>query len=236
MCSCGQRVCSNCLEEYHFPATCKQYKSYEKRLRQSSDHLLSVSKSGDNSNCYIAEGKNCPNCGEFVEKNGGCPHMTCKCGNEYCWMCLKRWSTHNYSACVNVPESTHELRSSTRSRFYNKALNHRRQRNQYSFDLLTANIQRSKICSKYCSLLLSTYIDLNTLAEFVYVLLQRRRIDGNIRAVLGQTANRLEADAFQIKIQIDCEQIKVDYIEQIRSRLERTFLNLLYMKKNKILM
>jgi ariadne-1 len=71
MCSCGQRVCSKCLEEYHFPATCRQYKSYETRLRQSSDHLLSISKTGDNSHCYIAEGKNCPNCGEFVEKNGG---------------------------------------------------------------------------------------------------------------------------------------------------------------------
>lgn len=71
MCSCGQRVCSNCLEEYHFPATCKQYKSYETRLRQSSDHLLSASKIGENSSCYIAEGKNCPSCGEFVEKNGG---------------------------------------------------------------------------------------------------------------------------------------------------------------------
>ena len=71
MCSCGQRVCSQCLEEYHFPATCRQYKSYHARLRQSSDDLLSASKFGDNSSCYIAEGKNCPNCGEFVEKNGG---------------------------------------------------------------------------------------------------------------------------------------------------------------------
>lgn len=75
MCSCGQRVCSTCLEEYHFPATCKQYKTYEARLRQSSDHLLSVSKVGDDSNCYIAEGKNCPSCGEFVEKNGGELHV-----------------------------------------------------------------------------------------------------------------------------------------------------------------
>jgi len=151
-------------------------------------------------------------------------------------MCLKRWSTHNYSACLSVPELTHELRSSTRSRFYNKALNHRRQRNQHSFDLLEANIQRLKIDPEDSSLLLSTYIDLNTLAEFVYVLLQRRRIDGNIRAVLGQTANRLEADAFQIKVQVDCEKIKIDYIKQIRFKLERTFFNLLYMKKNKILL
>lgn len=71
MCTCGQRVCSECLEEYHFPATCQQLKIYQARLRESGDDLLSSSKIGDNSSCYIAEGKNCPNCGEFVEKNGG---------------------------------------------------------------------------------------------------------------------------------------------------------------------
>ncbi len=161
--------------------------------------------------------------------------MTCKCGNEYCWMCLKRWSSHNYSACYNIPESTHELRSSTRSRFYNKALTHRRQRNQHAFSSLALNIQKSKFSSQYSSLILSTYIDLNTLAEFIYVLMQRRRINGNIRAVLGQTANRLEAEAFHIKVQIECDQIRKDHIDQIRLRLERTFLNLLYMKKNKVL-
>lgn len=71
MCSCGQRVCARCLEEYHFPASCDQYKSYVSRLRESGDDLLSTSKVGDNTHCYIAEGKNCPTCGEFVEKNGG---------------------------------------------------------------------------------------------------------------------------------------------------------------------
>ncbi|CAF1307476.1 unnamed protein product [Rotaria sordida] len=234
MCSCGQRVCSECLEEYHFPATCQQYKLYVTRLRESGDDLLSLSKIGDNSSCYVAEGKNCPNCGEFVEKNGGCPHMTCKCGNEYCWMCLKRWSTHNYSMCFNIPESSHELRSSTRNRLHNKAINHRRERNQFSFNLLSQSVRISTNCSITYNLILSTYIDLNTLAEFLYVLLQRRRTDVNIRAVLSRTAKRLELDAFQIKLQIECKQIKIEYIEQIRLRLKRTVSNLLHMKRNNI--
>lgn len=162
--------------------------------------------------------------------------MTCKCGNEYCWACLKRWATHNYNNCFNVAESTYELRSSTRSRFYNKALNHRRQRNQHSFCLLETQIQRSKTCADHYSLILSTYIDLNTLAEFVYVLLQKRHIDVNIRGVLGRTANRLEADAFKMKVQIEDEQIKLDHIERIRARLQRTLMSLLHMKKNKVFM
>jgi hypothetical protein len=161
--------------------------------------------------------------------------MTCKCGNEYCWSCLQRWATHNYSTCFNIPESTHELRSSTRNRLHNKAIHHRRQRNQYKFDLLSSNVRQSEKCSQYYGLLLSTYIDLNTLAEFVYVLLQRRRTDVDIRAVLGRTANRLESDAFQIQLQIECEHIKIEYVKQIRLRLERTMRNLIHMKRNKVL-
>lgn len=37
-------------------------------------------------------GKQCPNCGEGIEKNGGCQHMKCRsCRFEFCWQCLKRW-------------------------------------------------------------------------------------------------------------------------------------------------
>lgn len=37
-------------------------------------------------------GKQCPNCGEGIEKNGGCQHMKCRsCRFEFCWQCMKRW-------------------------------------------------------------------------------------------------------------------------------------------------
>lgn len=161
--------------------------------------------------------------------------MTCKCGNEYCWMCLKRWATHNYAFCQNIPESTHELRSSTRNRLHNKAVNHRRERNEYSFNLLLLSSRDLKKPAIEYNAIYSTYIDLNTLAEFVYVLLQRRRTDINIRAVLARTAKRLESDAFKIKLQVQDRQINMDHIERIRLRLSRTVLNLLHMKENKVL-
>lgn len=161
--------------------------------------------------------------------------MTCRCGNEYCWTCLKRWSTHNFSTCSHIPESTHELRSSTRNRLHNKAINHRRQRNQYSLDQLSSIARQSKLISPKHDLIVSTYIDLNTLAEFIYVLLQRRRIDVNIRAVLSRTAKRLEADAFCMKLRTESYQISQDHIEQIRSRLQRTLSNLMYMKRKNVL-
>lgn len=33
--------------------------------------------------------KKCPNCGEYIIKNGGCDHMTCRCKHEFYWTTLK---------------------------------------------------------------------------------------------------------------------------------------------------
>jgi len=33
--------------------------------------------------------KSCPECGEVIEKNGGCDHMTCRCGHEFWWTSLR---------------------------------------------------------------------------------------------------------------------------------------------------
>ena len=33
--------------------------------------------------------KACPDCGIWITKHGGCPHMTCEmCSFEFCWFCL----------------------------------------------------------------------------------------------------------------------------------------------------
>lgn len=38
--------------------------------------------------------KKCPNCGEGIQKNEGCQHMTClKCNSHICWNCLKFFKT-----------------------------------------------------------------------------------------------------------------------------------------------
>lgn len=35
--------------------------------------------------------KTCPHCCAYIEKNGGCNHITCVCGHEFCWCCRWPW-------------------------------------------------------------------------------------------------------------------------------------------------
>ena len=53
----------------------------------------------------IANSKKCVQCEKYIEKNGGCNHMTCKlCGKEFCWLCLSNWKGHVASICVKLQQ------------------------------------------------------------------------------------------------------------------------------------
>lgn len=48
-------------------------------------------------------------CKTHIDKNGGCIHMTCRCGHSFCWICLKVWSGHtNYGECSSIKKEDHE--------------------------------------------------------------------------------------------------------------------------------
>ena len=33
----------------------------------------------------------CPDCENIIQKTGGCNHITCNCGTEFCWRCNERY-------------------------------------------------------------------------------------------------------------------------------------------------
>ncbi|OMJ91378.1 hypothetical protein SteCoe_6057 [Stentor coeruleus] len=67
---CKHEFCFFCTEKWHGNTKC------EKKIDEDFEEW--------------AVGHNvkfCPKCKRRVEKNGGCPNMTCLCGNHWCWRC-----------------------------------------------------------------------------------------------------------------------------------------------------
>ena len=76
--SCFVTTCSSCSED-HENMTCIEYR------------ILHDPEEQERLNNELADGsgyKRCPRCAVWVEKTGGCNHMTCRCGVHICWTCL----------------------------------------------------------------------------------------------------------------------------------------------------
>ncbi|XP_033745992.1 uncharacterized protein LOC117331397 [Pecten maximus] len=92
-CSCGTNLCFDCLNQAHWPLACDHFASYSRTLRKNGDDIEPTEN-------YIrfAQGKECPKCKQFAEKNGGCFYMTCVCGCKFCWGCGKDFAkNHKYT-------------------------------------------------------------------------------------------------------------------------------------------
>jgi len=74
-CRCGRRYCIRCGDYAHPDRDCKVKMDDNRWLHKFS--------------------KPCPNCGEAIQKNRGCNHMTCRrpggCGYEFCWLCRRKY-------------------------------------------------------------------------------------------------------------------------------------------------
>jgi len=81
--SCLAKTCSSCGED-HEKLTCEEYRRQRDPEEQERLNSQLASKNG-----Y----KRCPRCAIWVEKIGGCNHMSCKCGAHICWTCLGIFDT-----------------------------------------------------------------------------------------------------------------------------------------------
>ncbi len=91
--SCRQRYCSDCRFAHERWMTCAQAEEERTSIaaRAESDRkIASDPQAAERATQLLLQSrtKQCPRCHQGVEKNGGCDHMTCTCGYEFCWLCL----------------------------------------------------------------------------------------------------------------------------------------------------
>ncbi|XP_033757952.1 uncharacterized protein LOC117340295 [Pecten maximus] len=99
-CDCGTQMCFDCLQPAHWPLPCDQYTSYAAQLRENGDDRFYIKASSDTRIDFI-RGKECPKCKRFIEKDGGCFHMTCVCNTSFCWGCGKPFPGHVITSSCN---------------------------------------------------------------------------------------------------------------------------------------
>ena len=99
-CECGESFCFKCSSEPHSPCTCAIWKLWIDKITGDSETR----------NWLAANTKPCPKCNKPVEKNGGCNHVTCKCGQSFCWHCgqatgrAHTWDTISEHSCGRFKE------------------------------------------------------------------------------------------------------------------------------------
>ena len=75
---CQMMFCYKCEVTWHAGETCEQCKLKKNVVRLDELALEELQRIG---------AKRCPKCNEYVIKNDGCNHMTCRFGHHFCWVC-----------------------------------------------------------------------------------------------------------------------------------------------------
>lgn len=79
---CKKEYCMTCKVNWHQGITCAKYQECAEKNKDASSLTLTFLR---------REGaKQCPKCNIWIEKNGGCDHMTCrKCNYQFWWSTLE---------------------------------------------------------------------------------------------------------------------------------------------------
>ncbi|XP_069101165.1 uncharacterized protein [Argopecten irradians] len=96
-CECGTVFCFRCLQPVHWPLSCRDYEKYREKLVKYG-HVDKALKS-EEVFTFNVQGKRCPVCNIFMEKNGGCFTITCICGALFCWGCRIEIRNHPPQPC-----------------------------------------------------------------------------------------------------------------------------------------
>lgn len=103
---CQQEFCYHCRQEWHPNAPC-DYGLFAQFLPYRTYSNASFSANALRAPNFLRlplftnsqpDIKPCPRCNSLISKmdDGSCNHMTCRCGAEFCWLCLKEISDLHY--------------------------------------------------------------------------------------------------------------------------------------------
>ncbi|XP_019416583.1 PREDICTED: probable E3 ubiquitin-protein ligase ARI10 [Lupinus angustifolius] len=85
---CERNICVQCKAPWHAKLSCEKFQ----RMKNKEDDLMED----------LAKRRNwrrCPNCKRYVERNGGCNHMRCRCHHSFCYHCGKSYSLNLLHSC-----------------------------------------------------------------------------------------------------------------------------------------
>ncbi|XP_058757062.1 E3 ubiquitin-protein ligase RSL1-like [Vicia villosa] len=83
--SCHRLFCAQCKVPWHADMSCRRFQKstkgqHEKELDEKFIELAKRKK-----------WQKCPKCSMHVQRNGGCEHISCRCGCNFCYKCGKDW-------------------------------------------------------------------------------------------------------------------------------------------------
>ncbi|KUJ07627.1 uncharacterized protein LY89DRAFT_359859 [Mollisia scopiformis] len=86
--ACGFSSCSFHNVPWHVGQTCEQY----------GENIITNPTEEDKKTEKIIKrlAKRCPGCKRYITKVGGCQHMSCPCGKQFCWTCLHNYPGHTW--------------------------------------------------------------------------------------------------------------------------------------------
>lgn len=93
-CLCYHNFCWNCGEDAHSPLDCETVKRWVEKLDPEAPNRTWI----------LTYTKPCPKCKIPIEKNEGCMEMKCKCGFQFCWLCLRDRSQCGNEGCNQISD------------------------------------------------------------------------------------------------------------------------------------
>lgn len=90
-----ERVCANGAPDELADWKCGRCLELEARARTHQRLEIEARAQQDRSRkCNILPPRPCPQCGVWTEKTGGCNHITCPCGANWCYICGEQSADH----------------------------------------------------------------------------------------------------------------------------------------------